>query len=65
MQIDPANQDHVRRIIWRPDDQPTHVLVSMVMYARIAFTLLGMAFIDLIKRRIKMLSKPDRHEVTM
>jgi hypothetical protein len=58
MQIDPANQDHGSRVIWRPDDQPTHVLVSMVLYARIAFTLLGMAFIDLVERRINIRSKP-------
>ena len=64
MQSDPADYNHEGRTIWRPDDQLTHLVISLAFYARIALTLLGMAFLDLVERRIKMLSKPDRREVT-
>jgi hypothetical protein len=54
----PSGQNHGEDIfgsIWHPEDQPTHVLVSILLYARIALTLLGMASIDLVERGIRML----------
>jgi hypothetical protein len=54
----PSGQNHGEDIfgsIWHPEDQPTHVLVSILLYARIALRLLGMASIDLVERWSRML----------
>jgi hypothetical protein len=57
MQVDVlSGQPHgesTSRSIWRPEDQTAHVLVSILLYARIALILFGMALIDVVGRRIR------------